>query len=372
MKKLSSCILDLYPSRESWHTTESRPSLREHCNTWKSDPEVEDFIRLPISDTAISVIDRINYDLKHLSLESRTKPAIPFLNQKGSKICHSSAPDKYIIQQNYSLEMEKQPFLFKEQLKRRASKSKFEPRCSQAWLESVIMEVSSISKHSNYLDLAMEAVTRLLTTILEDLPDNISSEVSQRMNSLTDILGLSYSWVSNILKNSLTIQANLELKRRFAEVKFLRHRYEDFEEHLTISRLFLPVQYQEALELITPEKKEIDSKVIKDKNKAEANRAIFSAGLNQGRQASQGQSQSNRGRSNQPPQGNRSSGPAQNPPRQQSPPKPARGGKGGGGGKQRGGGSQQSSTFRDSRSQQKPKRGGGGNRGSKASRGSRH
>ena len=87
MKKLASCLRDLYPNKDSWDTPETRPKTHELSNTWKPGPATEEFIRLPISITATSMIDRLNFDLKHLNLDGRNKPTIPFLNQKGGEDC---------------------------------------------------------------------------------------------------------------------------------------------------------------------------------------------------------------------------------------------------------------------------------------------
>ena len=373
MKKLSSCLLDLYPSRDSWYSPEARPQVRELSKSWTLDPEREELVKLPISDTAISMIDRLNYDLKHLSLEGRNKTSVSFLNQKGGKMVYSSAPEQYVIQQNYSLDMERQPPIFKEELKRDAGRSIFEPRCGQIWFEMVIQEVSSITKHANYLDLALEAITRLQSLLLEDLPQNISATASEYMNSITNFLGFSHSWASNILKNSLTLQANLEIRRRQAEMKNLRVRYACFEDDLVRARLFLPVQYQETLQTLAPEKVAIDKKLAEEERAANVQKSVLTAAFNAHQPKQQGQGP----KKNRPQQGGSGGGQQKqlgNAPRgdktqsrQATPPRSSRGrGRGGGGAKPRGGGGRPRSPFRDPRPQNpKPKRGGRGSRGSR-------
>ena len=199
MQKLSDCLQDLYPKEDSWYTPEVRPVIRELHSQWKQTTDTDTLIKLPISDTAISTIDRLNFDLKKLDLDkNKNKPWIPFLNQKGghgSKLSYNAAPDKYVVQEKYSLEMESQPKIFREHLKKTSNKSSFEPRCGQQFWEALTQEVASISKHANFIDLTMEAITRLHTTVfllLQETPD-LSPEVSQHMNSIHDFVGFSHA-----------------------------------------------------------------------------------------------------------------------------------------------------------------------------------
>lgn len=362
MKKLADCLQDCYPKEDSWYTPETRPVIRELHSQWKQTSETASIIKLPISDTAISTIDRLNFDLKRLDLDSRTKQWIPFLNQKGTKLIYNAAPDKYIVQEKYSLDMETQPKVFREHLKKTSNKSSFEPRCSQQFWESLTQEVASITKHANFIDLTMEAITRLHTTVFLHLQQSpsLSPEVSRSMNSIHDFLGFSHAWSSNVLKNSLTIQANLEVRRRMAETKHLRFNYTSFEPYLIRSRLFLPMQFQEALETITPKKEAIDEREAADQRTIITNKA-FATALNKVNKQGGGQ-QKAKTQSPHAYEDSRSFGSER--PRFTSP-RSDRGGRGGrGGGSSKGRGRGQPSNFRDSRPQDKPK-GGQGKRGGK-------